>query len=128
MKYGKIALNLGALAAAFTVPAVHDYLSAQTLQMGSFAQTKSAPSSERGYIGVGILPITPEVSLVMDIKQRDGELVTDIAPDGPAQRAGIMPGDVITIVNGTAVSLNQTVSSLVSNLSPGTNVTLELIR
>jgi serine protease Do len=54
--------------------------------------------------------------------------VQTVQDDSPAAKAGLKPGDIITKVNGKDVTADQTVSFLVANLVPGTQVPVELLR
>jgi serine protease Do/serine protease DegQ len=57
----------------------------------------------RGWLGVRIQDLTPNIAAVMGISATQGAIVNQLHPDGPAKQAGIQPGDVIVSVNGKAV-------------------------
>ncbi len=57
----------------------------------------------RGWLGVMIQKITPELKEKLGLKQEQGALVADVTPDGPAQKAGIKRGDVILSFDGKEV-------------------------
>ncbi|MDP7290515.1 MAG: trypsin-like peptidase domain-containing protein, partial [Phycisphaerae bacterium] len=57
----------------------------------------------RGWLGVMIQKITPELAKAFELKDSDGALVGDVIPDGPAAAAGIKRGDVIVKFNGQEV-------------------------
>jgi serine protease Do len=59
------------------------------------AQLKEDGSVERGWIGVSIQPVTPELADGLGLKEPKGALVAEVQPDSPAQKAGIQQGDVI---------------------------------
>ena len=68
----------------------------------------AAPASDagrdtRGWMGVQIQPVTAEIADSLGLKTSDGALVVEPQAASPAAKAGIMSGDVITAVNGTAV-------------------------
>src|SRR3546814_5246519 len=84
--------------------------------------------SERGYLGVGIQPVTDDIAAALGLPKNRGEIVARVEPDGPASKAGLKQGDVIVRVNGQDVTPDQSLSYLVANLSPGTRVPIELIR
>ncbi len=68
-----------------------------------FAQLIQKGSVSRGYMGVTIQPITEELAQSFGLKQAKGALVNDVIKGGPADKAGIRQGDVITGLNGSEV-------------------------
>ena len=83
---------------------------------------------ERGYLGVQISPLTEDLAASLGLEKNRGEFVQSVVPGEAAARAGVLPGDVITKVNGKNVTLDQTLSYIVANLPVGTNVPIELTR
>ncbi|MFV0644132.1 MAG: Do family serine endopeptidase [Sphingomonadaceae bacterium] len=83
---------------------------------------------QRGYIGVRINPVDEDLAASMGIDKNHGEFVQMVEPDGPADKAGIRPGDVVLKVNGKDVTQDQTLSFLVANIGPGTRIPIELLR
>jgi membrane-associated protease RseP (regulator of RpoE activity) len=73
-----------------------------------------------------ILPREPESDWYTPVVS--GAVVTDIVPDGPADRAGITVGDVIVALNGKAVAPDNTLSDLVRRQRPGDRVEITLWR
>src|SRR5919197_206208 len=57
----------------------------------------------RGYLGVSIQSIAPDLAKALKLEDRQGALVAEVVPGGPAARAGIQQGDVIVAFNGKAV-------------------------
>jgi serine protease Do len=57
----------------------------------------------RGYLGVNIQSITPELAKALNLQDRKGALVADVVPGGPADQGGVKRGDVIIAFNGKAV-------------------------
>ncbi len=82
----------------------------------------------RGYLGVGIQPITDDIATSLGLPLNRGEIVSRIEPGYPAARAGIQQGDVILRVNGQTVTPDTTLSYIVANLPIGTRVPVDLIR
>jgi len=85
---------------------------------------------ERGYIGVQLQPGTIDdgVAAAYGIPKNQGELIADVTPGGPSAKAGVKPGDVVIKVNGQAVTPQQTLSYLVSNVAPGSVARLDILR
>jgi serine protease Do len=90
-------------------------------------QLREKGSVTRGWIGVQIQPVTPEIADSMGLKQAAGALVAEPQPDSPAVKAGIQSGDVITSVDGTTVHDARELARRIGTMSPGTSVTLSLI-
>lgn len=68
-----------------------------------FSQLIQKGNVSRGYMGVTIQPVTEELAQSFGLKQAKGALVNDVIKGGPADKAGIRQGDVITALNGTEV-------------------------
>ncbi len=83
----------------------------------------------RGYIGIGLGgQIDEDAAAALGIPKNAGELVARVEPDGPAARGGLKVGDVVTQVNGQAVTPDQTLSRLVAAVPPGRIAKLDVIR
>ena len=83
----------------------------------------------RGYIGVQIGgAIDDDASAALGIPKNQGELIAGVTPGGPAAKAGLRAGDVVTKINGQAVTPDQTLSYLVANVKPGAAARFEVIR
>ena len=82
----------------------------------------------RGMLGVGIQPVTSELAASLGLKDPHGILVNSVVPGGPADKAGVKPGDVITAVNGQAVNDTNVLRNQVAGTPPGTEVTLTVLR
>ncbi|VWX61645.1 Do family serine endopeptidase [Sphingorhabdus sp. 109] len=89
---------------------------------------KDGKTIERGYLGVQISALSEDLADSLGLEKNRGEFVQRVEPDEAAAKAGIQAGDVITKVNGKAVTPDQTLSYLVTNLPIGTVVPIELIR
>ena len=84
---------------------------------------------QRGYIGVGLGgAIDDDYSQALGIPKNQGEIIARVEPNGPAARAGLRVGDVVTRVNGTAVNPDSTLSRLVAAVPPGQSARLDVIR
>lgn len=82
----------------------------------------------RGYIGTSIQDVTPEVAKAFGLSEARGALVSDVSESGPAAKAGIVKGDVITALNGQPVVDNRELRLKISQMAPGTPVKLKLFR
>ena len=82
----------------------------------------------RGWIGVQIQPVTAEIADSLGMKTSDGALVVEPQEGSPAAKAGIMSGDVITAVNGTAVKDARDLAKVIGAMSPGTTAKLTVWR
>ena len=75
-----------------------------------------------------IQPVTAEIADSMGMKASDGALVSDPQADGPAAKAGIMAGDVITAVNGSPVKDAKDLAKQIGGMAPGATVKLTVWR
>jgi serine protease Do len=82
----------------------------------------------RGYLGVSIQSITPELAKALNLAERQGALVAEVMPDSPAAKAGIRQGDVIVSFNGATVKDSRDLPSVVAKTPVGEQVTLTLRR
>jgi serine protease Do len=82
----------------------------------------------RGWLGVMIQDITPELAESFGIKQTKGVLIGDVVPDGPADKAGLKRGDIVTAFNGKDLDNAHTLSRHVASTSPNTQVTMQIVR
>lgn len=80
------------------------------------------------WLGVGTATLTPEESRRLGFSVSRGALVTRVFGDSPADRAGIVPGDVITAVNGAAVDSREAFTTLTSTATAGKRLTLGVRR
>jgi Do/DeqQ family serine protease len=83
---------------------------------------------QRGHLGIGIQPVTPEIAAKLNLPEPRGVVVESVAPDSAAARAGIRPGDVIVEFNGQPVTDGNTLRNQVAVTRPGTEVELGVLR
>lgn len=91
-------------------------------------QLKSKGKIARGWLGVVIQKITPEIAKTFNLKEAEGALVSDVTENGPAEKAGIKRGDVIISFNGKKIKDNETLPRLVAATEIGKRVKVEVVR
>jgi serine protease Do len=82
----------------------------------------------RGYMGVAIQDVTPELAEAMGLDVDRGALVASISPDGPAADTDLRPGDVIVSLDGEPIERAQDLSRRISQMAPSTEVRLGVRR
>ena len=82
----------------------------------------------RGQLGVAIQPVTPEQAADLGLKEPKAVVIASLAPQGPAARAGLRPGDVIVGFQGEAVTDGNTLRNRIASTPPGTAVKLTILR
>jgi len=82
----------------------------------------------RGYMGVHIQDVTPELAKQFGLRQGGGVLISDVAPDKPAARAGIKKGDVILALNGETVDSANPLRLAISQMPPDSTIKLTIWR
>jgi serine protease Do len=88
------------------------------------AQLKEHGTVTRGWIGVQIQPVTPEIADSLGLKSVNGALVAEPQANSPAVKAGIKAGDVITSVDGNPVKDARDLAKKIGGLAPNTTVKL----
>ncbi|WP_291844939.1 Do family serine endopeptidase [Bradyrhizobium sp.] len=110
----------GSVGIAFSIPA--------STVKSVIAQLKDKGSVSRGWIGVQIQPVTAEIAESLGMKKAEGALVAEPQADGPAAKAGIQSGDVITAVNGEPVKDARELARTIGGLAPGNAVKLNVLQ
>jgi serine protease Do len=82
----------------------------------------------RGLLGVSIQNVTPELAKSLGLKESKGALVSQVAPGGPADKAGIEQGDVIVSFDGRIVEDSKDLPRIVASTAVGKTVTVKLLR
>ncbi len=82
----------------------------------------------RGWIGVQIQPVTQDIADSMGLKQAEGALVAEPQKDGPAAKAGVASGDVITAVNGQSIKDARELARVIGGFAPGSDVKIDMLR
>lgn len=76
----------------------------------------------RGMLGVTIQSVDADLASSLNLPAARGAIVTSVASGGPAEKAGLKRGDVITAINRQPVTDNNSLRNLVASMSPGSNV------
>jgi serine protease DegS/serine protease DegQ len=82
----------------------------------------------RGWIGVEVQAITPELAESFGLQSSEGTLISGVMRGSPADRAGVRPGDVLLSVDGRKVNDPQTMLEAIAALAPGRQAGFELRR
>src|SRR6266508_322769 len=82
----------------------------------------------RGWLGVSIQPLTPELAKSFGLKEPRGVLVADVVKDSPADKAGLVSGDVLTEFDGKKVDAPQDLQKVVAVTAPGQGVPVKVWR
>ena len=109
----------GSVGIAFSIPA--------STVKAVIAQLKDKGSVSRGWIGVQIQPVTADIADSLGLKKAEGALVAEPQANGPAAKAGIESGDVITAVNGETVKDARELARTIGALAPGNAVKLSVL-
>jgi len=112
--------NGGNVGIAFAIPAsVVKQVTDQLISSGTVT---------RGFLGVGIQDVTRDIAESVGLASANGALVTEPSTDSPADKAGVKSGDVITAVDGKAISNALDLSRTIAGKNPGTSVELTIWR
>ncbi len=110
----------GNVGIGFAIPAS---LAANVVQ-----QLKAEGRIDRGWLGLQLQAVSPEVAEGLGLKAEGGTLVADVLVDSPAAKAGMRPGDVILSVDGQPLERLTTLPRIVAETKPGKTLTLNVSR
>ena len=110
----------GSIGIGFAIPAslIHDVV----------AQLKAHGRVTRGYLGVNIQTVTPDIASSLGIKEGKGALVAEVVPNGPAAKAGFEQGDIVSAINGQAVEDATDLTRKVASVPTGQTATFSVAR
>jgi serine protease Do len=110
----------GSVGIGFAIPAstIHDVIS----------ELEAHGHVDRGWLGVEIQSITPEMASSMGMKEPKGAIVASVVPDGPAAKAGLRQGDVVLAVDGRTVEDSRDLSRRVASIVAGASAKLTINR
>src|SRR5579862_4884608 len=80
----------------------------------------------RGYLGVSVQDITPEIAKALKLGETHGALVGDVDPKGPAAGAGLQQGDIIVEANGKPIEDQRELRLMISSMAPGSQITMRV--
>jgi serine protease Do len=82
----------------------------------------------RGWLGVAVQPITPELAEALKLVTQEGALVSEVTPKGPAAQAGFQRGDVIVQFGSKEIHRTRELPRAVAGVTPGTAVDVVILR
>jgi serine protease DegQ len=110
----------GAVSIGFAIPAATVVnVVGQLLQSGH---------ARHAFLGIQPGELTPEIARQLGVNTTSGVVVLDVVSGGPAAKAGLQPGDVITAINGKQVATVEDFLAVLRPLSPGDTVTVSYLR
>lgn len=110
----------GSVGIGFAIPAdVADRITKQLIATGSVT---------RGFIGATIQNLTPDIADSLGIPGRKGALAAEVTPAGPADKAGVRPGDALLALNGQALTSSADLTRRVGQARPGERLRLDVLR
>jgi serine protease Do len=112
--------NGGSIGIAFAIPAA-------TVKQVVFDLMDDG-SVTRGYLGVNIQDVTDDIAASVGLAEAKGSLVTEPRPDSPAQRAGVLSGDVILKVNDQQIADSRDLARTIAGMQPGSTVNITVWR
>src|SRR5271169_305351 len=112
--------NGGSLGIGFAIPvSTAKKIMEQIIQTGSVT---------RGWIGVAVQDLTPELAESFKLGEIQGVLISEVVRGGPADKAGVKPGDILTMISDKALTDSNTMLEVISAIPPGETVPLKLLR
>ena len=110
----------GSVGVGFAIPS--------NMARGVIAQLRQYGHARRGWMGVRIQSLTGEIADSLGLASQTGALVADVTAGGPAARAGVKNGDLITGFNGSTIPDSRVLSRLVADTPVGSTVAVEIFR
>jgi serine protease Do len=98
------------------------------MAQGIVEQLQAHGSVTRGWLGVSIQDITPELAEYYGIKEKKGALVAEVFDGDPADKAGIQANDVIIEVDGKSINSSRDLTRTIANIEVGKKTAVKLLR
>ncbi len=91
-------------------------------------QLRATGRVERGFLGVTIQPVDEEIAKSLGLPSEEGALVASVVKGGPAEKAGVEPGDVIVAIDGDDVAQVKELTRAIAKLAPDTRAEIVVLR
>ena len=91
-------------------------------------QLRESGRVSRGYIGVMLRDVDPDLQRALKLSSSEGALVQDVTPGSPGARAGIRTYDVIVAVDGKPIDSNDALIQLIAARQPGSSASVQVVR
>lgn len=112
--------NGGSMGIGFAIPV--------DLARGVLDQIVRSGSVTRGWMGIEMQPLTPDLAASLGASGQQGVLVAGVMRGGPAARAGVRPGDIIVAIDRKPAREAATLLNQVAGLQPGSVVQVDVLR
>jgi Do/DeqQ family serine protease len=110
----------GSIGIGFAIPS--------NMARGVMSQLISTGKMQRAMLGAGVQTVTSDLAQSMGMKDARGVAITSVTSGGPAEKAGLKPGDIVLKVNGSDVDDANMVRNRIASMKPGSDVTLTVFR
>ncbi|HVU16576.1 MAG TPA: Do family serine endopeptidase [Candidatus Didemnitutus sp.] len=116
-----ISNNQGSIGIGFAIPV--------NLARGIMNSLIETGTVARGYLGVATEPLTPDLAESFGLpKETKGVVISDVPANGPALKAGLKREDIITAVNGKAVTSRDDLRLMIAETAPGSKISIQYLR
>ncbi|ASG23144.1 Do family serine endopeptidase [Nitrospirillum viridazoti] len=89
---------------------------------------KATGHVQRGYLGVTLQAVTPEIADSLGLKEPKGAIINAVSPKSPAEKGGLKQGDVVQSINGKSIDNQRDLARNVAGIDPGKTVDLGVLR
>jgi serine protease DegS len=96
-----------------------------SLAKNSMAQIVEKGYVSRGWMGVEIQELTPQLAESFGLKEEKGIIIAGVLKEGPADKGGLKPGDIILRINGKAIENSHDALNTIGQTSPGEQISVE---